>query len=165
MTPQNNENPYLDQIQQLENPNNDKRKKLLNEFREYIQEDFWLDFNIIDWKLKVDNIWWFSDWEYKLDNYSIRKIDEENNIYIMEIDFKLKKWALTYKKTINLSFFYNNWNEIIIKYESKFYKVHISSKTSYIEHRRKHTIQTDIVWKKLPIKIHDLELLLEFKTD
>jgi hypothetical protein len=152
-------------INQIEKLGWDKRQKLLKEFSEYIEKDYWLDFKIKKWEIDVNNIWWFSDWVYKLKNYNIELIAEEQGIYTLELDFKLKKKWLTYTNTVNLSFHYENWNEMIIKYRGEFYRINFWDKILEKRHRKWNTIIREEVWKKIPIKIDKLKLLLEFKTD
>lgn len=162
-------------------PEDDKRLKLLKEFQEYIEEETPIDFYIKSWEVDVDNIWGFSDWIYKLENYEIKTIDSTNNLYIFRWDFKFKRKGLNYLKKIEFSFHYTNWNKLVIKYRNKFYEFYINDKyhtvkkpidwrrsNSEIQRRNwKHSgwVIINEEWTTKILKIENLKLKIEFKTD
>ncbi len=158
---------YDNQIEKLPDY---RTKRLLRELKEEIENYRLIDFKIESWEIKVDNVIWdYADWIYKLNKYEIKPIPEEKDLYSLKMVFKLKKGSLEYSKEINLIFYYENWEEIAINYKWKSYWFNFWDKIldKYTKQRNKHgrTLTHEEVWKKVPIQIKDLKLILRFKTD
>ena len=89
--------------------------------------------------MDIDNfIWWYADWRYDLDSYSMNEIEE--NYYNVRLKFvKDRKLPIPHYENIQI---YNKWRYIVIKHWRNFVKVKIDSTPE-------------------PIKIWDINLELE----
>jgi len=112
----------------------------IDELKEFIEQE-WLNFNfkISWWHMDIDNfIWWYADWRYDLDSYSMNEIEE--NYYNVRLKFvKDRKLPIPHYENIQI---YNKWRYIVIKHWRNFVKVKIDSTPE-------------------PIKIWDINLELE----